>query len=122
MSDYFSEETCACGCENLLPQKLVDRGIRNLYGHKGGGVRKQSGPRKVTARPEPAKTLGTREALVFLRAELDSLKRQAEDAREQRDSSQARLELLSDRVQRTHSAIQALEALDTALERKTEAA
>ncbi len=36
MSTYFSNQVCAGGCGNLLPQKIVDRGRQYLYGHKTG--------------------------------------------------------------------------------------
>lgn len=32
---YFSAEICACGCENLLPQRVLDNGNKFLWGHKG---------------------------------------------------------------------------------------
>lgn len=40
---FFSDRSCACGCNNLLPKTIADRGWKYLRGHKPEGLLKSHG-------------------------------------------------------------------------------
>lgn len=69
----ISEVTCACGCDTLMPQTVVDRGWRYLRGHKPSSLKVAKKPQGVIASTGPGKI---RE---FFALQLEELRAQRKD-------------------------------------------
>ncbi|HEY2013840.1 MAG TPA: hypothetical protein VGH38_10090, partial [Bryobacteraceae bacterium] len=97
MGGFFSKTECACGCENLLAQRTVDRGWRYIRGHKpktAPSVTQQL-TRQSKIRPAPVTELGEgslKTSLAFVRAQYDELNKEQELAADELGAAQLRFE------------------------------
>lgn len=114
---YFSEVECACGCGNLVPNKLVDRGWTCLYNHKnnpGGKVRTRQLRGKVRAERrilEPVVIASLPATIHFLEAELDLVRRQLETKKAEAEALAPAIVALSLRERRLTDALVAVKNL-----------
>lgn len=77
MEGYISNVECACGCGNLMPQHLVDRGWRFLHGHKP----KKSRAQIQVPKHEPVSQIGLDQVMDFALKNVELLTDQLEKHR-----------------------------------------